>query len=116
MINSVGVEEPTNWHLGAALKLRAALKENGQLSALRSAVRKKDWIISNHHFYGMTIRNWLRKNGFAEGQVDVGNLDDHYIPIMLLAVGYEVKGGYSNWDLTDLHERLVTVTGRRPED
>ena len=110
MKNTNGVEESTDWHLGAALKLRAALKENGQLSNLRIAVRKSNWIIENHFFFGMTIRNWLRKNGFDEKTVEVGNLDDHYIPVMLLAVGYEIKGGYNNWDFTNLHEKLIAAS------
>lgn len=114
MLNSQGVEEPTDWHLGAALKLRAALKENGQLSALRIAVRKPNWIVENHFFFGMGIRNWLRNNGYREDSLGIWNMDDHYIPIMLLAVGYEVKGGYSNQDLDNLHERIVTVAGKRP--
>ena len=116
MKNTHGVEESTDWHLGAALKLRAALKENGQLSALRLAVRKRDWIIENHHFFGTDIRNWLRKNGYDEERLGIWNLDDHYIPVLLLAVGYEVKGGYTNQNLDNLHERLVTVTGRTIQD
>lgn len=109
MINSQGWQESTDWHSRAALAFRAALKENGQLAALRVAVRKPNWIIENHLFFGMGVRNWLRSHGFAEEDVDVGNLDDHYIPIMLLAVGYEIDGGYNNWDFKDLHKKLVPV-------
>lgn len=112
MKGTTGLEESTDWHLGAALKFRAALKENGQLAALRIAVRKPNWIIENHMFFGMAVRNWLRSHGYREQDVDVANLDDHYIPVMLLAVGYEVEGGYDNWNLTDLHKRLTPITGK----
>lgn len=115
MKNSQGVEESTDWHLGAALAFRTALKESGQLAILRTAVRKPEWIIENHHFFGMGVRNWLRTHGFSEEDVEVDNLDDHYIPIMLLAVGYEIKGGYDNWDLKDLHKRLTTVTNKHSQ-
>lgn len=107
--NSLGTKEDDSWYEEAALKLRAALKENGELVNLRKAVRKPGWIMESHFFFGMWVRNFLRQNGFSEEDVKVGNLDDHYIPIMLWAVGYKIKGGYNNWDLTDLEKRLESI-------
>ena len=105
MINSWGAIESTDWHFEAALKLRAALKENGELGNLRKAVRKPEWWDWAHFGFGLFVRNWLRMNGFSEKDVDVANLDDHYAPVMLLAAGYEVEGGY---DPFMPHDELIT--------
>lgn len=46
-------------------------------------------LIYNPHFtFGMSIRNWLRNNGFGEVQMKVHNLDDIYINLLEDAVKF----------------------------
>lgn len=113
--NSWGIEESTDWYPAAALKLRAALKENGELANLRRAIRNKDWWENGfvHFGFGLFVRTWLRQNGFKEQDVNVANHDDHYVAVMLLAVGYEIEGGYSPWIRGgELVERLIPAKTR----
>jgi hypothetical protein len=108
--NSLGVPEPDDWHMEAALVLRKALRERGELSNIRKAVRNEDFWKWQHFSTGMGVRNFLRTNGYDEKTLNIWNLDDHYIPIMLLAVGYEVIGGYSNKNLGSMPSRLQKIS------
>jgi hypothetical protein len=107
--NSLGVPEPDDWHWEAALVLRAALKERSELANLRKAVRSEEFWKWQHFSTGMGIRNFLRTNGYGEKEMNIWNLDDHYIPIFLLALGYEIEGGYSNSKLENIAKRLVPL-------
>src|SRR3990167_1330791 len=44
------------------------------------------WWAAYHSFWGMGVRNTLRKNGFSEKELCVENLDDCYIGLVELAV------------------------------
>jgi hypothetical protein len=108
--NSLGTPEPDNWHWEAALVLRSALKERGELSNIRRAVRNEEFWKTQHFATGMAIRNFLRSNGYGEDEMNIWNLDDHYIPILLLAVGYEIIGGYSNKSPDNISKRLQRIS------
>lgn len=108
--NSLGAPEDDSWHLGAAYTLRQALKERGEFDNLRKAVKDERFWTTQHFTTGMAVRNFLRSNGFSETEMNIWNLDDHYIPIMLLAVGYRVKGGYNNKDLQAISSRLEKIS------
>ena len=88
--------------------MRHALKERGELVELRKAVQNPQFWKFQHFSTGMYIRNTLRRLGYGEEDVKSWNLDDHYVPVMLLAVGFEVEGGYNPWlDGQELVDKLV---------
>lgn len=41
-----------------------------------------DWSTEYHFGWGMSIRNLLRANGFAEADMGVQNLDNVYVPLV----------------------------------
>ena len=40
------------------------------------------WWVSYHRFWGMSVRNALRANGFGEEDLSVKTLDDYYVGLM----------------------------------
>lgn len=50
------------------------------------AVDPEGWFASYHMFWGMSVRNALRKSGFGEGFFPIGNLDDIYVELIEDAV------------------------------
>ena len=47
----------------------------------------KNWYVSMHFDWGMSIRNDLRNAGFGEKELGIGNMDDVYVPLVEEAVG-----------------------------
>lgn len=84
-------EEDITWYEEAARELRHSLKEQGFYGALRAAVRTESFWKSQHFLTGMQVRNELRRLGHGEGDHSIRNLDDHYVCIMLLALGIEIE-------------------------
>lgn len=42
-----------------------------------------------HFGFGMAVRNLLRKEGFGEDYFGIENLDDVYVPLLEMAVGFD---------------------------
>jgi hypothetical protein len=41
-----------------------------------------------HHGWGTGVRNWLRQRGLGEAYFGIDNLDDYYVPLVELALGF----------------------------
>jgi hypothetical protein len=56
--------------------------------AIREAIRNnpQTWWAEYHSFWGMMVRNELRKAGFGEKELGIDNLDDYYIGLIELAL------------------------------
>lgn len=46
-----------------------------------------NWISPHHHYWGMSVRNYLRKEGLTDDQVPSGNLDDYYVQCIEYTLG-----------------------------
>lgn len=46
-----------------------------------------NWIDGHHFGWGMSIRNLLRENGFADDMLPDKNWDDYYIQVVECAIG-----------------------------
>lgn len=95
--------EPRNWkarhhaqlgQLDPDLRLRAAgflrgwYEESGALEEIRAAERRdlQEWWAAHHFGWGMDVRNLLRRHGFGEEELGVGNLDDVYVGLVEEAI------------------------------
>lgn len=73
--------------LGAVAYLRKALASDMPKIRGAIAVNPQEWWAPFHMWWGMSVRNALRANGFSEKELGIDNLDDYYIGLVELAAG-----------------------------
>lgn len=64
-----------------------------ELASAKDEIKKafdadpENWVAPYHFFWGMSVRNLLRKKGFGEDYFGIHNLDDIYVWLVEEALG-----------------------------